>query len=109
LHNFFVEHVDENVDLTIIRDPNGPMGKTTWIAGRYRGWRGHMMESIMPLWSLFVEPIKYTLVDVIAQPSGENDPSERHLTKAVILLKGTATLRKTGGEWENHYAYDSTQ
>lgn len=34
LHTFFTDHVDENADLTAIRDPDGPMGKTTWIAGQ---------------------------------------------------------------------------
>lgn len=82
-----------------------------------------MTKSLQPLWTLFVEPIKYTLsepssnpvwqqpiltfvasADVIVQPSEQNDPSERHLTKAVILMKGTAVLKKTGGEWENHYS-----
>ncbi|KAG8873073.1 hypothetical protein FRB98_009212 [Tulasnella sp. 332] len=70
------EHVDENVEWTVTCPGDGDLGKTTPIA-----------------------------VDVLVQPSENNEPSERHLTKAVVEWHGTGTLKKSSKGWDNYYAW----
>lgn len=41
---------------------------------------------------------------IYTQPSESNDPGERHITKAVVEMKETATLKKTGKQWDNYYS-----
>ncbi|KAG8842677.1 hypothetical protein FRB96_004830 [Tulasnella sp. 330] len=71
----FKERVADNVEWTVTCPGDGPLGKTTPIA-----------------------------VDILVQPSENNDPSERHLTKAVVEWHGTGTLKKNGKGWDNYYA-----
>ncbi|KAG9011262.1 hypothetical protein FRB93_003063 [Tulasnella sp. JGI-2019a] len=120
------ENVDENVEWTFSPPADGPLGKTYPTAGVYTS-RDHVLkEAMMPLLARFVEPridfelsrspsaqaaasfmslIFSTAVDLFLQPSEMNDPSERHLTKAVVQLKGSAILKKNGQGWNNYTAY----
>ncbi|KAG9013200.1 hypothetical protein FRB94_003270 [Tulasnella sp. JGI-2019a] len=100
------ENVDENVEWTFSPPADGPLGKTYPTAGVYTS-RDHVLkEAMMPLLARFVEPrIDFELIDLFLQPSEMNDPSERHLTKAVVQLKGSAILKKNGQGWNNYTAY----
>jgi len=63
-------------------------------------------EARAPLIARFVDPeIKFETVDICIQPPELNDPSERHLTKAVVQMKGSAVLKKSGKNWTNYSAH----
>ncbi|KAG8998003.1 hypothetical protein FRB94_010790 [Tulasnella sp. JGI-2019a] len=98
------QYVDENVVWTISTSADGPLGKTTPISGTYDSREAFVKGAMAPLLPLFTDGIHLSLTDVIVQPSENNDPSDRHLTKAVVEMKGTATM-KSGKDWNNDYAW----
>ncbi|KAG8988967.1 hypothetical protein FRB94_014790 [Tulasnella sp. JGI-2019a] len=102
------QHVDENVEWTVTCPGDGPLGKTTPIAGVYHSREAFSKSTMGPggLFSKLTEGIKVKeVIDVLVQPSQCSNPSECHLTKAVVEWHGTGTIKKTGKGWDNYYAW----
>lgn len=48
--------------------------------------------------------IDISTVDAFVQPTADNDgTNETNITKAVVEMKGTGTIKATGEAWENYY------
>ncbi|KAG8843579.1 hypothetical protein FRB96_003904 [Tulasnella sp. 330] len=43
--------------------------------------------------------------NVDENPAELNEASERHRTKAVVEMKGSAVLKSNGKKWNNYFAY----
>ncbi|KAG9013205.1 hypothetical protein FRB94_003275 [Tulasnella sp. JGI-2019a] len=102
------ENIDDNVEWTLSTPANGPLGKTSPTAGVYTS-RDQVFEGIMAPHAehLTDEPIKFELIDCFIQPSGLNDPAERHLTKAVLEIKESAVLKNSGKDWVNYCVHNA--
>ncbi|KAG8842659.1 hypothetical protein FRB96_004934 [Tulasnella sp. 330] len=98
------EHVDENVEWMVINPGDGPLGKTTPIAGLYHSREEFMKGALFPLIAPFKDGIKMEIIDVFVQPSEHNDDSQRGITKALVQMKGTAMMKNSKG-WNNYYAW----
>ncbi|KAG8870328.1 hypothetical protein FRB98_001735 [Tulasnella sp. 332] len=64
-----------------------------------------VQEALVPLLARFEGPINFEIIDVFVQPAELNEASERHRTKAVVEMKGSAVLKSNGKKWNNHFAY----
>lgn len=104
------------------------------LAGEYTSSAAFFKGAVIPLNACFNEPIKFEVgeyfcsvlrrvrssllnitshhigrrnrtVDAFVQPTEFNDDAEKNITKAVLEMTGTATIKKTGKVWVNHYWY----
>ncbi|KAG8871834.1 hypothetical protein FRB98_000468 [Tulasnella sp. 332] len=98
------DSVDAKVEWMHISPADGPLGKTTPVSGVYNSGEEVIEQALRPILAQFVDShIKFEILDVFIQPSEMNDASERHLTKAVFEMKGSAIMKKNGKGWNNYY------
>ncbi|KAG9011263.1 hypothetical protein FRB94_003271 [Tulasnella sp. JGI-2019a] len=102
----FEECIDENVEWTFSPPADGTLGKTHPLAGVYTSRDQVLNEALAPFHARFTERwLKFETMDIFFQPSQMNDPSEHHLTKATLQMKGSAVLKKNGQNWCTHSVY----
>jgi len=98
------DHVAQDVEWMVICPGDGPLGKTTPIAGLHHTQDDFKKGTLFPMMSLFESGVKMEIVDVFVQPSENNEASQRGITKAVVEMKGTAVM-KNGKGWSSDYAW----
>jgi len=105
------EYIDENVEWTLTCTGDGPLGKTSPIAGVYRSRDDWVKGVVVPLNAVFTEPLKFTLADVTIQSTEASGSSD--ITKAVVEIKSSSIVKKTGipveiySCWVMHFSNDT--
>ncbi|KAG8989935.1 hypothetical protein FRB95_004994 [Tulasnella sp. JGI-2019a] len=97
------DRMDDDIEWMSTCPADGPLGQTCPTSGVFRGKDSTIKDLFMPMWARFIEKPKYEFTDIFVQPSEMNDPSERHLTKAVIEMKATGIMKSNGKDWVNYH------